>query len=143
MRNALKIIHNVFRIRQRQFLGSGFNRFLNQDCNRLAFLFCSIFLSAFDIMVIPAKISHVVLVLTVCISSVLGTPLTSPLKRRKMSNCTGNTRFPPLSPENNNLDAAQLVQYNYLLNVTKETFGDLIVTENADGSLAGPFNELL
>ncbi|THV44336.1 hypothetical protein BGAL_0669g00010 [Botrytis galanthina] len=52
-------------------------------------------------------------------------------------------RFPPLTPSSDNLDEAQLVQYNYLANITKAVYKNTIVTEDADGSLQGPFNMLL
>ncbi|KAF5867686.1 putative carboxymuconolactone decarboxylase protein [Botrytis fragariae] len=57
--------------------------------------------------------------------------------------CTGAIRFPPLTPSSDNLDEAQLVQYNYLANITKAVYKNTIVTEDADGSLQGPFNMLL
>ncbi|KAF7912024.1 uncharacterized protein EAE98_011781 [Botrytis deweyae] len=59
------------------------------------------------------------------------------------SSCTGAIRFPPLTPSSDNLDEAQLVQYNYLANITKAVYKNTIVTEDADGSLQGPFNMLL
>jgi hypothetical protein len=86
-----------------------------------------------DIMLVPTNFLSIVL----SASSVLGVTLAS-----HMEKCTGTTRFPPLSPANGNLDAAQLVQYDYLVNVTK-VYGDSIITENPDGSLQGPFNVLL
>ncbi|KAF7915630.1 hypothetical protein BELL_0175g00050 [Botrytis elliptica] len=59
------------------------------------------------------------------------------------SSCAGAIRFPPLTPSSDNLDEAQLVQYNYLANITKAVYKNTIVTEDADGSLQGPFNMLL
>jgi hypothetical protein len=77
-------------------------------------------------------------VLILSASSVFGATLAS-----HMAKCTGATRFPPLSPSNGNLDAAQLVQYDYLANITKVVYGNTIITEDPDGSLQGPFNVLL
>ena len=57
--------------------------------------------------------------------------------------CTRAARFPPLTPANENLDAAQLVQYDYLVNVTTKVYGNTFITKDADGSLHGPFNVLL
>lgn len=59
------------------------------------------------------------------------------------SSCTGAIRFPPLTPSSDNIDEAQLVQYNYLANITNAVYKNTIVTEDADGSLQGPFNMLL
>ncbi|TGO83894.1 hypothetical protein BPOR_0578g00030 [Botrytis porri] len=59
------------------------------------------------------------------------------------SSCTGAVRFPPLTPSSDKLDEAQLVQYNYLANITKSVYKNTMVTEDADGSLQGPFNILL
>ncbi|TGO41217.1 hypothetical protein BHYA_0025g00690 [Botrytis hyacinthi] len=61
----------------------------------------------------------------------------------KSSSCAGAIRFPPLTPSSDNLDEDQLVQYNYLANITKAVYKNTIVTEDADGSLQGPFNMLL
>ncbi|TGO14829.1 hypothetical protein BTUL_0048g00700 [Botrytis tulipae] len=61
----------------------------------------------------------------------------------KSSPCTGAIRFLPLTPSSDNLDEAQLFQYNYLANTTKAVYKNTTVTEDADGSLQGPFNMLL
>ena len=81
-------------------------------------------------MIAPAKFSS--LMLSACSTLAL-----------HMTKCTGTTRFPPLSPANGNLDAAKLVQYDYLTNVTKKVYSNTIITEDPDGLLQGPFNVLL
>jgi hypothetical protein len=82
-------------------------------------------------MIAPAKFSSVMLI--AC----------STLASHMPKKCTGTTGFPPLSPANGNLDAAQLVQYDYLVNVAKKVYGNTIIIEGPDGSLQGPFNVLL
>lgn len=52
----------------------------------------------------------------------------------------GATRFPPLTPEDENLDSAQLVQYNYLAKITEKIYGTTIVTEDSHGTFQGPLN---
>jgi hypothetical protein len=86
-------------------------------------------------MLVPTSFSSVMLIA----SSVLGLNLASYMAKK----CTGTTRFPHSHPQNGNLDAAQLVQYDYLVNVTKKVYGDTIITENPDGLLQGPFSVLL
>ncbi|RDW59414.1 hypothetical protein BP6252_12501 [Coleophoma cylindrospora] len=60
-----------------------------------------------------------------------------------MTKCTGASRFPPLTPANGSLDAAQALEYEYLVDVTKKVYGNKIVTVDADGAAQGPFNVLL
>jgi hypothetical protein len=52
-------------------------------------------------------------------------------------------RFPPLTPANGNLDADQLVHYEFLADITKKVYGNTIITKDTDGKLEGPFNMLL
>jgi len=102
--------------------------------------------TAFGIMLVLATFSSFVLGVAVCPFSVFGAMLTSSDSTRAASmstNCDGATRFPPLTPANHNLSTAQSVQYEYLVNVTKKVYGDTIVTVDHDGSLQGPFNQLL
>ncbi|KAJ8061326.1 hypothetical protein OCU04_010389 [Sclerotinia nivalis] len=100
-------------------------------------------------MLVPVKPSSIALSIALCASSVFSASIASPRYaspqscNMSSSHCTGTTRFPPLTPGNDNLDAAQLVQYNYLANITKAVYGTTIVTEDPDGSLQGPFNMLL
>ncbi|KAH6662528.1 hypothetical protein B0J14DRAFT_495980 [Halenospora varia] len=54
-----------------------------------------------------------------------------------------HTRFPALTPAKGNLDAAQVVKYDYLVNITQKVYGNTIITKDPDGSLQGPFGQLL
>lgn len=94
-------------------------------------------------MLASANLPSIALYIALFASFTFGASLNQPRVACAMSWCTGSTRFPPLSPSNNNLDAAQLVQYEFLINTTKKIYGDTIITEGADGSLQGPFNQLL
>ncbi|KAF7860818.1 hypothetical protein EAF04_008336 [Stromatinia cepivora] len=100
-------------------------------------------------MLVLVKPSSIALSIALCASSVFSASIASPRCaspqscNMSSSHCTGATRFPPLTPGNDNLDAAQLVQYNYLASITKAVYGTTIVTEDPDGSLQGPFNMLL
>ncbi|TVY40039.1 hypothetical protein LSUB1_G003941 [Lachnellula subtilissima] len=94
-------------------------------------------------MLALVNLPSIALYIALFASFTFGASLNQPRFACAMSMCTGATRFPPLSPSNNNLDAAQLVQYEFLINTTKKIYGDTIITEGADGSLQGPFNQLL
>ncbi|ESZ91058.1 hypothetical protein SBOR_8552 [Sclerotinia borealis F-4128] len=100
-------------------------------------------------MLFPIKSSSIALSIALCASTALSLSVTSPRTfssrtcNMASSSCNGDKRFPPLTPVDDNLDAAQLVQYNYLADITKVVYGTTIVTENPDGSLQGPFNMLL
>ncbi|KAI9640044.1 hypothetical protein NHQ30_011607 [Ciborinia camelliae] len=59
-----------------------------------------------------------------------------------MSGCSGATRFPPLTPASD-LNDTQLATYNYLLAGTRAVYSGVVVTEDADGSLQGPFGFLM
>lgn len=85
-------------------------------------------------MLVPVNFSTIILSITGCILFIFGN-ISSPTTPQDLSSATGAARFPPLTPANGNLDPVTLIQYNYLVNVTKKV--------NADGSLQGPFNELL
>jgi len=53
------------------------------------------------------------------------------------------SRFPALTPANDNLDATQSIEYDLTFEITNKVYGNTIVTHDADGSLRGPFNMLL
>jgi hypothetical protein len=56
---------------------------------------------------------------------------------------TKESRFPALTPAKGNLDAAQAAEYNYLVNIIQKVYGDTIITKDPDGSLQGPFGQIL
>lgn len=60
-----------------------------------------------------------------------------------MAKSAEDSRFPALTPANGNLDTAHLTQYEFLVDITKKVYGNTIITQDADGSLQGPFNMIL
>jgi hypothetical protein len=56
---------------------------------------------------------------------------------------TNESRFPALTPMKGNLDAPQAVEYDYLVDITQKVYGDTIITKDPDGSLQGPFGQIL
>lgn len=58
-------------------------------------------------------------------------------------NSTTKSRFPALTPAKSNLDDSQVVQYDYIVDITQKVYGNTIITKDPDGSLQGPFGQAL
>lgn len=98
-------------------------------------------------MLFHSNILSLALTVAVCSSSVASCLPAMDVPRDTAAvakTCTGNARFPPLSPTLGNLTTAQADQYTVIdTALTKFYGGTGAVVKNADGSFAGPFGQLM